>query len=99
MNVNTKEQDPLDEVSRELARCRRDPVHFVRNWLGIRTLWEKQVEILEAIRDHRKVAVASCHESGKTFISAAAAIWFFHCHWPSVVVTTAPGGRQTESLL
>lgn len=99
MNVNMKEQDPLDEVSRELARCRRDPVHFVRNWLGIRTLWAKQVEILEAIRDHRKVAVASCHESGKTFISAAAAIWFFHCHWPSVVVTTAPGGRQTESLL
>jgi hypothetical protein len=82
-----------------MDRCRKDPVHFCRRWLGIDTLWEKQVEIIEAIRDHRKVAVASCHESGKTWLAAAASIWFFQSHWPSIVVTTAPGGRQTEPLL
>ncbi len=89
----------LARLRAEMDRCRRDPADFVRTWLGIDSLWEKQVEILEAIRDHRKVCVASCHDSGKTFVAAAAAIWFFQSFWPSVVVTTAPGGRQTESLL
>ncbi len=89
----------LARLRAEMDRCRRDPAYFVRAWLGIDTLWEKQVEILAAIRDHRKVCVASCHDSGKTFVAGAAAIWFFVCHWPSVVVTTAPGGRQNESLL
>jgi hypothetical protein len=88
-----------DALLGELVRCRTDPVRFIERWLGIDTLWRRQVEIIEALRDHRKVAVASCHEFGKTYIAAAAAIWFFVCHWPSLVVTTAPGGRQTESLL
>ena len=98
MSESVSESD-REALKAELVRCRDDPVRFVERWLGIDTLWKKQVEILEALRDHRKVAVASCHESGKTYIAAAAAIWFFVCHWPSLVVTTAPGGRQTESLL
>ena len=49
--------DPIAELAQEMDRCRRDPVHFCRRWLGIDTLWEKQVEIIEALRDHREVAV------------------------------------------
>lgn len=47
-----------------MERIRRDPVAFIRDWLGA-DLWEKQIEIAEAVRDHRRVAVKSCHASGK----------------------------------
>ena len=39
-------------------------------------LWEKQEEILEAVRVHTRVAVRSCNGSGKTFIAAHAVLWW-----------------------
>ena len=53
------------ELADAVIRWRRDPVHFARRVLGVSTLWERQVDILHALRDHRRVAVPSCHESGK----------------------------------
>jgi len=61
--------------------------------------WEKQRQILEAIRDHRRVAVRSCHHSGKTFIAAAVVHWFCRNFQPSLVITTAPTDRQVRKQL
>lgn len=41
-----------------------DPVGWVRDTLG-ETLWSKQREIAESVRDHRRTAVKSCHDAGK----------------------------------
>jgi phage terminase large subunit len=89
--VRTEAQDPR-------AVWRADPERFAREALGA-SLWAKQIEILEAIRDHKRVAVASCHESGKTFVASVAAAWGLIPHRNSMVVSTAPGGRQVEQLL
>ena len=51
------------EFQTEVRRWAADPTYFVTNVLGVKTLWEKQVEILEALRDHPRVAVAACHDS------------------------------------
>jgi hypothetical protein len=88
-----------DEVREEVAAWRRDPALFVRSVLGVRTLWEKQVEILEALRDHPRVAVAACHDSGKTYLAACAAWWFSLAYQPAKVITTAPTDRQVRQLL
>jgi phage terminase large subunit len=53
-----------DQMEAFLAKCQADPVWFVENVLG-KKLWSKQKEILEAIRDNRKVCVKSCNGSGK----------------------------------
>ena len=42
-----------------------DPVGYVREVLRFDP-WSKQREILEAVRDHKRVAVRSCHGIGKT---------------------------------
>src|SRR5688572_28783242 len=42
-----------------------DPVGFAREIIGVR-LWEKQIEILEAVRDYPRVTVRSSHCVGKT---------------------------------
>lgn len=74
------------------------PVEFSRNVLGFQP-WSKQCEILEALRDHDKVAVRSSHGIGKTAIAAQAALWFVATHANSRVITTAPTWHQVEGLL
>ncbi|MCE9635533.1 MAG: hypothetical protein K8T90_07500 [Planctomycetes bacterium] len=90
---------PPPELEAAVQRWRRDPAHFARSVLGVTTLWRRQVEILEALRDHRRVAVPSCHESGKTFVASVAAVHHLVSYQPSKVITTAPTQRQVKDLL
>lgn len=83
---------------RILKRCRKDPAFFATEVLGHR-LWSKQVEILEAVRDHPRVAVRSCHGAGKTFTAADVVLWFVCCFSDSIIVTTAPTDRQVRRAL
>jgi hypothetical protein len=88
-----------EEQARKIAeRCRKDPVWFVENVLGDRP-WQKQKEILEAVRDNKEVAVASCHAAGKSWISARAVLWFLYCFSFSRVVTTAPTFPQVKDII
>jgi hypothetical protein len=52
-----------------------DPVGFITERLG-EHVWSKQRQIAEAVRDHRRVAVPSAHETGKSFIAARIAAWW-----------------------
>lgn len=45
-----------------LARSRKDPVFFIEKVLGC-TLWGKQREICNALRDEERVAVPACYDS------------------------------------
>jgi hypothetical protein len=63
-------------------------------------LWSKQREIVEAVAKHRRVAVQSCHDIGKSFCAATAVAWWLSC-WPpgeAFVVTTARTDRSPRSL-
>lgn len=82
------------------ARFREDPVGFVERGLG-EVLWSKQREILEAVRDEKRVAVPACHAPGKTHLAARAIAWWIACHPPGTaqVVTTATTFRQVRNLL
>lgn len=93
-----KENLNPDQAGTIADRCRTDPVWFVENILG-NSPWQKQKEILEAIRDHKEVAVASCHAAGKSWISARASLWFLYCHQFSRVVTTAPTFPQVKDII
>lgn len=58
-----------------------------------------QAMILDAIRDNDRVAVRSCHGAGKSWIAACAVLWFLFTHRDSIVITTAPTGRQVKKIL
>jgi len=77
-----------------------DPVGFITERLG-EHLWSKQVEIAEAVRDHRRVAVHSCFESGKSWLAARLVAWWIavHAHGDAFVVTTATTGAQVRAIL
>lgn len=84
----------------EAIRYRTDPVGFVTDRLG-EHLWSKQQTILNAIRDHRLVAVQSCHGIGKSFTVSRAALWWGASHPPADtrIITTAPTFKQVRGVL
>lgn len=63
--------------------------------------WSAQVETLKSIRDNRYTAVKSCHDSGKSFIAARAAVKWLDDHEPgeAFVVSTAPTSAQVSAIL
>jgi phage terminase large subunit len=75
-----------------------DPVEFMREVLGVDP-WPMQEEITRSVWENRYTSVASCHSIGKSFITAAIVITFLHTHENSIVLTTAPTGRQVEMVL
>lgn len=87
-----------NEAEDILLRCREDPAWFLTEVLGDEA-WSAQIEILEALRDHREVAVKSCHSIGKDWISARALLWFLYCYTPSMVISTGPTDRQVKEIL
>lgn len=77
-----------------------NPVGFVRDVLH-ETPWSGQERILEAVRDHPRVAVRTSHGIGKSFIAARAAGWWLSAHEPgeAFVVTSAPSAPQVRAIL
>jgi hypothetical protein len=77
-----------------------EPSRFVQTVLG-EHLWSKQREIADAVAVHRRVAVQSAHDVGKSFLAARVVAWWLSC-WPAgeaFVVTTAPTFPQVKFIL
>lgn len=94
--------EQLRAINSELARraMKDNPVAWAEEKLGD-TLWSVQKKILKAIQTHRKVAVASCHEIGKSFISGRAVAWWLDSNpaGEAFVVTSAPSTPQVRTIL
>src|SRR3954452_5124114 len=88
----------LEDKQAFTRRIGHDPVWFCDRILGAK-LWGKQREIAQAIVDTQFVYVPSCHASGKSYVAAQIALWFLYAHPNSIVVTTAPTGRQVRKVL
>jgi Terminase-like family. len=74
------------------------PVEFCREILGVEP-WSKQIEILDAIRDHPRVAVRSGHKIGKSNTASATALWFYSSFPDARVVMTSTTSRQVDQIL
>lgn len=79
---------------------RTDPTAWVDTRLG-EHVWSKQAEIMHALREHRRVAVRSCHGVGKSHIASRVVAWWLDVHPPGTafVVTTAPTYAQVRAIL
>lgn len=100
--VHRQLQSALDRkrLAERARRYSRDPVGWVRQRLG-QTVWSKQAEILQSVRDHRRTAVRSGHGVGKSWTAALVACWWLDTHPPgeAFVVSTAPTFSQVRAIL
>jgi phage terminase large subunit len=96
----------IGSVRWPLTEYQEDPVGFVRNVLGVEP-WDKQIEILEAIRDgifgrndrKKRTTVGSGHKVGKSALAIMLASWFFCCFPDARVVMTSTTAAQVDRIL
>ena len=81
-----------------LKKAQTTPDWFWNNVLGGRP-WSKQTDILQSVWRYPKTAVRSCHGAGKSWTAAWVGISFLCAYPGSIVVTTAPTGRQVRLIL
>ena len=93
-----KPKPPKDDVRGRQSTYAKKPVNFAQHVLQVRP-WQKQQDILNAVANHRKVAVRSCNGAGKTFTAAIATLWWLMSYDNAIVITTAPSERQVKELL
>jgi len=75
-----------------------DPVGFCRDILGF-DVWDKQRELLEAVRDNDLVAVRAAQKVSKSHSAAALALWWY-CTVPGAKVRmTSATAKQVEDVL
>lgn len=77
-----------------------DPVGWMEEKLGA-FVWSKQRAIAESVRDHRRTAVHSAHETGKSYLAARIVAWWLDTHpvGEAFAVTTATTGAQVRAVL
>jgi|SRR5882672_250697 len=82
------------------AQWRDDPLGFIEHAL-LGFLWSKQREIVESVRVHRRTAVQSCHDVGKSAVIARVFAWWLSCNEPGQAfgVTLAPTLHQVRGIL
>lgn len=92
--------DPWQRIADSWDPPTRDPDVWAREIGGV-ALWSKQSEVLRSVDEHRRTAVHSAHNVGKSFVASVTATWWIDTHLPGTafVVTTAPTASQVKAIL
>ena len=87
-------------MAEDLTHYRNDPVGFVRDVLGEAGIpYSKQIEMLEAMIDRRRVSVVGANGSGKDWTAARAVLWWMETQENPKAVVTGPTQRQVEDVV
>lgn len=100
MKSKTRAELFAEYASPARHKWRRDPVRWAVERAKVE-IWSKQREILQAVRDHPKVAIRSCHSAGKSYTMGLLCCWWIDAH-PSGearVISTAPTSKQVDAVL
>ena len=76
----------------------QSPEFFMQEVLGA-SPYGKQIEIMEAVRDNRRVSVVGCNGSGKDWTSARTLLWWMCLHYPAKVIVIGPTHRQVDAIV
>lgn len=79
-------------------KVRENPEWFFSQILN-RPLWDKEREIIQALKENSQVSVRSCNASGKTYTAGGIVNWYLAGFEDAVVITTAPTERQVREVL
>ena len=89
----------MNDLEKAINTFRKKPVLYFENILGCTTLEQYQKDCLDYIAKNDRVAIAACHDVGKTFLIARTVHWFLSCYKYSKVITTAPTYNQVKNIL
>jgi hypothetical protein len=80
------------------TQYQRQPVTFFQEVLGVEP-WSRQIEIINLVRDYKRVAIRSGHKVSKSHTAAGIALWFYCSFEDARVVMTSTTSRQVDQIL
>lgn len=100
MQAKTRAQLFAEYAAPANLKWRRDPTRWAIERAKVE-IWSKQREILQAVRDHPKVAIRSCHSAGKSYTMGLLTCWWIDAHpaGEARVISTAPTSKQVDAVL
>jgi len=91
------------EILSLISSWKNSPELYFEQALGIDNLWDGERAILRAvpvaIKEKKNIVVPSGHSLGKDFVCGGLVPYFLQVYGPCVVITTAPTGRQVDSVM
>jgi phage terminase large subunit len=87
------------EVLHRLEIWHNDPVKFVKQALGVKTVEKWQAKTMNLIIKEDRVAVKSGHGVGKSALLAWIILWWLLTRFPSKIACTAPTSHQLDDVL
>ena len=91
----TAMSNPMTDL---LQECRERPAVFLEHILGC-AFYDKQVEIVEAVRDHSRVAVCGANGTGKDYAAGRIIHWWQQTRYPAKTIVIGPTHRQVHDIL
>jgi hypothetical protein len=85
----------------KILSYRSDGKGFLIDILGMREdyIWDKMVEMLDAVSNNQKIAIKAGHSVSKTYSMGRIVTWLKTCFQPSTIITTAPSDNQVRNQL
>jgi len=87
------------ERERPWAKYRYDPMGYCRDILGVRLTAQQERIFLALFEPPYRVHVDSAHSTGKSFLAAVVANFWYDVFDPGVVLTTAPTYEHVVNIL
>lgn len=83
----------------DFSKYKDDPVGYAYNVIGGH-YWKKQLELLQALKTHRKIMVRSANTTGKSYLSGRVIVnWWFDTRNPGICLTTAPNEDSVNDII
>lgn len=88
----------MGQTERPLTEYANDPLQFQADyWPDVR-FFNKQIEIIESVRDNDETVVVAAHQLGKDYTAAFIILWYFLTRHPVRIVTTSVRDDHTRIL-
>lgn len=96
------------ELIEEFKKCKEDPVYFISNYIKVThpvrglvpfALYPFQIDILEALKNHRFNVLRKFRQAGCTTISAAYSLWMIVFQKHKQVVILSKGDAESTEVL
>lgn len=104
---NTQSEYTIEQI-RELAKCAKDPIYFIRNYIKIKhpkrgkinfNLYDYQEELVRMYMGNRFNIILSARQTGKTETSCAFLLWYAIFHPDKTVLIASNKSTNAMELI
>lgn len=93
-----KPVDPQQVRAESFAPYQSNVQLYAQTFFDI-TLWQKQLEIVQALEDYNYVCVRSAHSTGKSYLLGILINYFFDTYYPLIGIGSAPTQKLVQNVM